>query len=609
MKHINSYIFLMLLAFASCNCFAQNTTANDNKEHTFLYKKQLNPNPAFNGIKQRAWWKEDIVYQIYPRSFKDSDGDGIGDIKGIISKLDYLKSLGIGIVWLSPCFASPNDDNGYDISNYKAIMKEFGTMQDFDNMLKGMHDRGIKLVLDLVANHSSDEHEWFKQSRSSRTNPYREYYHWWPAERGKPAHRWSFFDVNEDAWKYDSLTNAYYLHYFSQKQPDLNWENPKLRQEIYSIMRFWFDKGVDGFRMDVIPYISKDTSFPPIPKSFNGDYVGYYSYGPHLHDYLQEMNKEVLCKYDITTVAEGIGVNADRVQLFVAPERNELQMLYQGEALGNGMLPREFKKLDPKGYSLPVLKKVYTKWDSIFALKGWNTIFLANHDQPRMVTRWGNDNDQYRELSSKLLTTFIMSMRGTAYYYNGDELGMSNIKFDSIGDYKDIESINRYKFLQKTGGDLQGFIEAQKMTARDNSRTPMQWDNQKNAGFSSGTPWLKVNSNYTWVNVDSENKDAHSVLNYCRKMVQLHKSSPALIYGQYQVYDIDDPFVYAYTRTQGKERMLIVLNFSNKVVDYQINSSVLYKGMKERINNYSSTTIKGRTVTLKPWQAIIYQLF
>jgi oligo-1,6-glucosidase len=412
-----------------------------------------------NASATKRWWKEAVIYQIYPRSFKDSNGDGIGDLKGIISKLDYIKSLGVDVVWLNPIFASPNADNGYDISDYRAIMKEFGTMDDFDALLKGMHDRGIKLLLDLVVNHSSDQHDWFKQSRSSRTNPYRNYYHWWPAEKGKPPFRPGAFEVDGSGWRYDSLTNAYYLHYFSYKQPDLNWENPKLRKEIFEMMKFWFAKGVDGFRMDVIPFISKDTSFPVITQKildekYNGAWDQYLASGPNLHKYLKEMDKEVLSKYDCMSVAEGAGVTTSTAHNFVDADRKELNMLYHFEGVNYGYVPGKFKTPDPNGYKLVGFKEIYSKWDSVFAREGWGTVYLGNHDQPRMVTRWGNDSPEFRELSSKMLTTFLLTMRATPYYYFGDELGMDNIKFDKIEDYKDIESINMYDQIKNRGGDL-----------------------------------------------------------------------------------------------------------------------------------------------------------
>ncbi|HPI87397.1 MAG TPA: alpha-glucosidase [Bacteroidales bacterium] len=558
---------------------------------------------TIQSLTEKAWWKEAVVYQVYPRSFKDSDGDGVGDLKGIIEKLDYIKSLGVDVVWLNPIFASPNDDNGYDISDYRAIMKEFGTMEDFDNLLQGMHDRGIKLVMDLVANHCSSEHPWFVEARSSRENTFRDYFHWWPAEKGKPAKRYSFFDVNNDAWKYDSLTDSYYLHYFSVKQPDLNWENPKVRTEIYDMMKFWFDKGIDGFRMDVIPFISKDTTFPELPAEYNGDMVRYYANGPHLHEYLQEMNREVLSKYDIMTVAEGAGITYREALDFVDPERKELNMAYHFDGMNIGYLPGRFKVMNPEGYDLLEFKRVYSLWDSVFAEKGWGTIYLGNHDQPRMVTRWGNDSPEYRELSSKMLTTFLLTMRGTPYYYFGDELGMSNIKFEHIEDYRDIESINMYRQVKERGGDLQAFLEAQKISARDNGRTPFQWDDSPNAGFTAGTPWLKVNPNYTGVNAAAQENDPNSVLNHFRKMVRLRKSEPALVYGHYTLLDPANPDVYAYLREFEGTRILVVLNFKDKTA---VTSLGIEMGQPEILAGNYPAPFSFRE--LRPYEAIVCKL-
>lgn len=556
-----------------------------------------------NNIPDRKWWKEAVVYQIYPRSFKDSDGDGVGDLKGIISKLDYVKSLGVDVIWLNPVYASPNDDNGYDISDYYDIMKEFGTTEDFDRMLKEMHDRGLKLVMDLVVNHCSSEHEWFKQARSSRENPYRNYFHWWPAEKGKPARRFSFFDVNSDAWKYDSLTNAYYLHYFSEKQPDLNWENPKVREEIYKMMRFWFDKGIDGFRMDVIPFISKDTAFPELPEEYHGDFVKYYANGPHLHKYLQEMNREVLCKYDIMTVAEGAGVSSNEALAFVDPDRHELNMAYHFDGVNIGYLPNQFKVTDPNGYSLIEFKNVYSRWDSVFAEKGWGTIYLGNHDQPRMVTRWGNDSPEFRDLSSKMLTTFLLTMKGTPYYYSGDELGMTNIRFDKIEDYRDIETINLYKKVQNEKSDLKKFLESQKISARDNGRTPFQWDSNPNAGFTSGTPWLKVNPDYQNVNAEAQQDDPGSILNYFKKLVQLRKKELTLVYGKYELLDAENPDVYAYTRALNGKKILVLLNFKAKPSVQ--NTGIDLTKARMLLNNYPE---KGDSFQLRPYEAVIYEI-
>jgi oligo-1,6-glucosidase len=565
------------------------------------------PPAADTSAAGRKWWKEAVVYQVYPRSFKDNDGDGIGDLKGILSKLDYIKSLGVDVIWLNPIYASPNDDNGYDISDYQNIMKEFGTMQDFDQLLKGMHDRGLRLVMDLVVNHSSSENEWFRQSRSSRTNEYRDFYHWWPKEKGTPAKRYSFFDVNNDAWKFDTLTNAWYLHYFSQKQPDLNWENPALRQRIYGMMKFWFDKGVDGFRMDVIPFISKDTSFPALPAAYNGNFVKYYAQGPHLHEYLQEMNKQVLSKYDVMSVAEGIGVTTADALDFVDSSRHELNMLYHFEGVGLGYLPNKFKTPDPKGYDLVEFKKIYSRWDSVFEEKGWGTIYLGNHDQPRMVTRWGNDNSAYRELSSKLLTTFLLTMRATPYYYGGDELAMNNIKFDRIEDYQDIESRNMYQKIKNEKGDLQAFLEAQKISARDNARTPFQWDTTLNAGFTTGKPWLKVNPNYKTINVVTEEMDPNSPLVYFRKLVKLRKSDLTLVYGKYTLLDKDNPQVYSYTREWKEEKLGVVLNFSMRPATVPTGAGAGKATVL--IGNYpDAATTLGGTVNLRPYEAYVYKM-
>jgi oligo-1,6-glucosidase len=547
-----------------------------------------------NGDIDRKWWKEAIVYQVYPRSFKDSDGDGVGDLKGILSKLDYIKSLGVNVVWLNPIYSSPNDDNGYDVSDYRGIMKEFGTMNDFDSLLKGIHDRGIKLVMDLVVNHSSDEHEWFKQSRSSKTSPYRDYYHWWNAERGKPSPRYSLFDINHDAWKYDSLTNSYYLHYFSRKQPDLNWENPKLRQEVYSIMKFWADKGIDGFRLDAFQFAAKDTTFPVFPEGYEKNFVKYYAMGPGLHHYLEEMNREVFSKYNVMSVAEGAGNSFQDAHNLVDAHRNELNMAYAFE--GVDIAKKE-------GYDLLHFKEVFSRWDSAFADKGWISIFLANHDQARLVSRFGNDDPAYRDVSAKMLATFILSMRGTPYCYNGDELGMTNAGFEKIEDYKDMPTLNEYRHQKDIGGDIQKFMEEIKFSCRDNGRTPMQWDSTTNAGFTSGTPWISTNSNNNYINVATEDQNPVSCLNYFRKMVALRKSNEILVYGKYTLLDKNNPDVYAYTRELNGKKLLILLNFKNK--KSVANTGIDLAKSKILISNYTDPSESG---TLKPYEAIIYEV-
>jgi oligo-1,6-glucosidase len=592
-KILSAFLAFILLTAVSCR------TTNQNQNNSTETKSEQK---AGNEIPDRKWWKEAVVYQIYPRSFKDTNGDGVGDLKGITEKLDYVKSLGVDVIWLNPIFSSPNDDNGYDVSDYTGIMKDFGTMEDFDEMLKAAHDRKLKIVLDLVANHSSDEHKWFQESKKSRDNPYRNYYHWWDEEKGKPNKRVSFFDVNGDAWKYDEATKSYYLHYFSQKQPDLNWENPKVRQEMYAAIKFWFDKGVDGFRMDVIPFISKDTTFPPIPDKYNGDWGAFYSHGPHRHEYLQEMNREVLSKYDIMTVGEA-GVPAEEAHDYVDDDRHELNMFYHYEGVNLGYLPNSKKLIDPNGWKLTDFKKVYSKWDGVFADKGWGTIYLGNHDQPRMLTRWGNDSPEFRDVSSKMLSTFLLTMRSTPYYYFGDELGMNNIKFDKIDDYKDIESINWYKSIEKEGGDLKQFLESQKIAARDNGRTPFQWDNTANAGFSSGTPWLKVNPNYTEINVAAEEKNPESPLNYFRKLTKLRKDNLVLVYGKYTLLDENNESVYAYTRELNGRKLLILLNF--KAQEATANTGLDLTKAKVLLGNYAAPSTDGK---LKPYEAVVLEL-
>lgn len=554
---------------------------------------------AGDPVDDRAWWKEAIIHQIYPRSYQDSDGDGVGDLRGIIDRLDYIQRLGVTAVWLNPIYASPNDDNGYDISDYRAIMEEFGTMADFDDMLAGMHARDIKLVMDLVVNHSSDEHEWFVESRKSRDNPYRDYYHWWPAERGKPAPRFSFFDVNSDAWMYDETTNAYYLHYFSRKQPDLNWENPKLREEVKDIMRFWADKGIDGFRMDAFQYAAKDTTFPVLPEGYEKQIIASYGMQPGLHEYLREINREVTSQYDIFTVAEGAGSTLQDAVDLSAPEREELDMVYHFEIADYAVT------LEP--YDLVGLKDLFTKWDRGLAGKGWNSIFLANHDIPRMVSKYGNDSPEYRAASSKCLNTLLLTMRGTPYTYYGDELGMTNIDFPTIGRYQDIAARNGYEAARQRGDDLDAHLVFLNKFSRDNARTPMQWTAGPNAGFTSGTPWLAVNPNHATINVESEENDPNSCLNYFRRLTALRKANPIFVYGDYAPLLPDDPEVFAYVRTLGDEKMMVVMNWST-------NSPAMpsppegYRIEETLLDNYGAAARGSSAAQMAPWQASVYRL-
>ncbi len=553
-------------------------------------------NPA-HAEQDKQWWKEGVLYQIYPQSFKDSDGDGFGDFKGVIQKLGYLDSLGITMVWMNPFFMSPLVDNGYDVSDYRAIHPRYGNMKDFDRMLEGMHKRGIKFVLDMVVNHSSDQHEWFKQSRSSRANLYRNYYHWWPAEKGKPPYRHSLFDP-EGAWEYDSLSNAYYLHTFAEQQPDLNWENPKLRQEVYNIMKFWAKKGVDGFRMDAFQFASKDTTFPEWPQGHEKEFIKWYGLRPQLHEYLKEMNQEVFSKYGVFSVAEGAGSTFGDAHDLVDPDRKELQLVYHFDAV-------DLSKT-PAGYQLKDLKRSFTRWDSAFAERGWLAIFLANHDNARLVSRFGNDSPQFRAVSAQMLNTFLLSMRGTAYTYYGDELGMTNIDMPRIEQYEDIEAIGKYLAALAAKENIAEFMKVLNYSSRENGRTPMQWNSAKNAGFSTGAPWKMVNPNYLEINVAAQEKAPNSVLNHFRKMVRLRTNNEVLVYGKYKLLQAEHPKIYGYTRTLKQDKRLVLLNFSADRVNFE--AAELATIANVNINNYDSYNIRGNRIELLPYQAIIFSL-
>lgn len=555
------------------------------------------------------WWKEAIVYQVYPRSFQDTTGNGVGDLQGIIQRLDYIQSLGVDIIWINPIYKSPNDDNGYDIADYREIMSQFGSMEDFDQLVVEIKQRGLKLMMDLAVNHSSDEHPWFVESRKSRDNAYRDYYHWWPAEKGIPPKRWSYFDVDGNAWKYDEPSDAYYLHSFSVKQPDLKWENPKVRQEVHEIMKFWFDKGVDGFRMDVISLISKDINYPELPAKYQGDFVSYYSNGPKLHDYLNEINTEVLEKYDVVTVGEAPGVGLDRALDFVDADRKELNMFFHFALMDLHRDDRELFYKRAHKWKLSEFKKIHGDWDAVFAKKGWGSLYLNNHDFPRTVSRWGNDTISNWYNSATMLQTFLLTMRGTPYFYYGEEIGMTNIRLDKITDYKDINTLNRYQSTKKMGGDLEAFVENEKHTSRDNARTPMQWDETKNAGFSEERPWIKVNDNYLeGINVEFQEKDASSVLHYFRKMVRVRKSNLGLVYGDYGLLQENNEEIYAYTRTYGEDRFLIMLSFAAKRTQITLDEIDYEKATLLISNDEEAALKKGKTFELAPFQANVYKL-
>jgi oligo-1,6-glucosidase len=558
-------------------------------------------------LTQANWWKESVVYQIYPRSFHDSNGDGIGDLKGIIQKLDYLKKLGIDVIWLSPVYDSPNDDNGYDIRDYHEIMDEFGTMEDFDELLEEAHKRNIKLVMDLVVNHTSDEHEWFIESRSSKDSPKRDYYIWRKGKaHGQPPTNWEAA-FSGSAWKYDEATDEYYLHMFSQKQPDLNWENPAVRTDVYQMMRWWLDKGIDGFRMDVINLISKDLSMPEREPDPGKEFVSAFEFhanGPRIHEFLQEMNKEVLAHYDIMTVGETPGVSVEQAKLYTGEDRNELNMVFQFEHMGIGDGP------DGKWSNLPwkltELKQILSKWQYGLENTGWNSLYWNNHDQPRVVSRFGNDKE-YREKSAKMLATLLHGMKGTPYIYQGEEIGMTNVQFPSIDDYRDIELINWYNERLSQGHNKEDLMEAIYARGRDNARTPMQWNNEKHAGFTTGEPWLSVNPNYQDINVETALDDANSIFYYYQKLISLRKQEKIFTHGNYQLLLEDDEAIFAYTRTYQQEKLVVVCNFTDQAQTCELPN--LTGDIELFITNEPTDDLHTlHHFTLNPYEAFIYRL-
>lgn len=561
----------------------------------------------FSGIErsigskmQKNWWKEAVVYQIYPRSFMDSNGDGIGDLNGITSRLDYLKELGIDVIWLSPVYQSPNDDNGYDISDYQAIMKEFGTMEDFDRMLAGIHERGMRLVMDLVVNHTSDEHAWFVESRSSKDNPYRDYYIWREGKEGREPNNWGSC-FSGSAWEYDKTTDMYYLHLFSKKQPDLNWDNPKVREEVFSMMDWWCQKGIDGFRMDVISLISKKPGLPEKelpPGALYGD-PGCAN-GPHVHEYLQEMNRKVLSRYDLMTVGECAGVTIEEAKKYASLDGKELSMVFQFEhvELGNGPLG----KWTDKRFPFKEFKQVMSGWQKELEGKAWNSLFLGNHDQPRSVSRFGNDGPKYREASAKMLATCLHMMQGTPYVYQGEELGMTNCPFPELGDFRDIESINAFHELTGAGKTTpEDMMRYLLLRSRDNARTPMQWDDSAHAGFTVGEPWIMVNPNYREINAKRELADPDSVFRYYQKLIALRKQEKVMVYGAYELLEPENENFYAYTRTFGEVSLLVVCNFTEKEIAYEVPEK--FAEGQILIGNYQRKGVE-RHITMQPYEAL-----
>lgn len=539
---------------------------------------------------ERQWWHSSVVYQIYPRSFKDSNGDGIGDINGIREKLDYLKELGIDVIWLSPVYKSPNDDNGYDISDYYDIMDEFGTMEDMDNLLKEANERGIKILMDLVVNHTSDEHKWFIEAKKSKDNEYRDYYIWRDKVEGhEPNELGSCFSGS--AWQYDETTGQYYLHLFSKKQPDLNWENGKVRNEVYKMMNFWVDKGIGGFRMDVIDLIGK------VPdEMITGN-------GPKLHEYLQEMNKAALEGKDLLTVGETWGATPDVAKLYSNPERKELSMVFQFEHIGLDQIEGK-EKWDVKSLELLDLKKVLSKWQTELEGQGWNSLFWNNHDLPRIVSRWGNDKE-YRIESAKMLATLLHGMKGTPYIYQGEELGMTNVRFDDINDYNDIESLNMYKDRLSKGYSHNEIMESIYAKGRDNARTPMQWDDSENAGFTTGTPWLAVNKNYDKINAKQCLQDENSIFNHYKKLIDIRKNNDTIIYGDYKLLCEDDENIFAYVRELNGDKILVVCNFYDKDVEFKFEGDFNYS--KVLLSNYNDSSKMIEKLKLRPYEAVMYR--
>ena len=540
---------------------------------------------------ERQWWHSSVVYQIYPRSFNDSNGDGIGDINGIREKLDYLKELGIDVIWLSPVYKSPNDDNGYDISDYCDIMDEFGTMEDMDNLLKEANERGIKILMDLVVNHTSDEHKWFIEAKKSKDNEYRDYYIWRdPVDGHEPNDLGSTFSGS--AWQYDETTGQYYLHLFSKKQPDLNWENENVRSEVYKMMNFWVDKGIGGFRMDVIDLIGK------VPdEMITGN-------GPKLHEYLQEMNKAALEGNDLLTVGETWGATPEVAKLYSNPERKELSMVFQFEHIGLDQIEGK-EKWDLKELELLDLKKVLSKWQTELEGQGWNSLFWNNHDLPRIVSRWGNDKE-YRVLSAKMFATLLHGMKGTPYIYQGEELGMTNVKFEDINEYNDIESLNMYKDRLSKGYTHDEIMASIYAKGRDNARTPMQWDSTENAGFTTGNPWLAINKNYNEINAKQCLEDENSIFHHYRKLIDIRKNNDTIIYGDYNLLCPEDKNIFAYTRELNGDKIVVVCNFYDKEVTFSFDGDFNHADIL--LSNYKDSSTLIEKLSLRPYEAIMFRI-
>lgn len=557
--------------------------------------------------KDTKWWKNSVVYQVYPKSFKDSNGDGLGDLNGLTEKLPYLEKLGIDVIWLNPIFKSPQVDNGYDISDYREIEPSLGTMEDFDRLLLEAHKRGIKIILDLVVNHTSDKHRWFEEAKKSKDNPYHDYYIW----KDEVPNNWGS-SFGGSTWEYVEEVGQYYLHLFAKGQPDLNWENPKVREEVHDILRFWLDKGIDGFRMDVITLISKDPAYPDGPVIQNKAYGSYYTgcaSGPRVHEFIHEMYEKVLSKYDIMTVGEAPHTSADEAIPYAAADREELNMVFHFDHMHldydeNGKYAKTRVKLTD-------LKKVMTLWqEKMYGCNGWNSLYWSNHDQARTVTRFGNESEEYRVISAKMLGTVLHMMQGTPYIYEGEELGMTNAFFDKIEDYRDIEALDIFKdFTGRKGFSEKETLELLRLKSRDNSRTPMQWDASENAGFTEGTPWIKVIENYKEINAKACIEDPDSVFYYYQKLIKLRHEMPVITEGQYKLLDPDNEKIYTYLRKGEDESLLVIANFTDETLSYEVDEQVQARESNLLISNYKDAPEKfANHLTLKPYEVYVYRI-
>ncbi|MBO7156106.1 MAG: alpha-glucosidase [Clostridia bacterium] len=556
-------------------------------------------------MERTRWYKDAVIYQIYPRSFCDSNGDGIGDIQGIVSKLDYIKSLGVNAVWLSPCYKSPNDDNGYDISDYRDIMTEFGTLEDWKEMIAGMHERGIKLIMDLVVNHTSDEHYWFQEALKGKDNPYRDYYIWRKG-RGKngkrPPNNWTS-RFGGSAWAYDEASGEWYLHLFTKKQPDLNWDNPKVREEVHALVKYWLDLGVDGFRCDVITYISKREGLPDGKWNIGIRGDEHFTHGPHIHEYLHALNKEVLSNYDCMTVGEASGVTIEQGLMYTAEDRDELDTVFTFEHMNCDTIAQ----LLPCKLRFKQFKKVFARWQAGLFGKGWNSLYLENHDQPRSLGRFTGDYGEHRKEAAKMLGIAMHCQQGVPYVYQGQEIGMTNYPFKNLDEYQDVLVAYVRKVLGIFEKPLKGFAHKVFLKrARDHARTPMQWDNGKNAGFTSGTPWMPINPNYVDINVAEAEADKDSILNFYRDLIKYRMGNEVIRNGLYKEFNTGSKDLYCYERSWEGKRLIVICNFKNKEVELTLPNSLAYSECSLELHNYGYDRKELKKMTLRPYESMVY---